>query len=76
MIVIQQGVWRADAIASIDIEGKNVLVLPNGCDTYIEYTYGCVADSLAAYKDIILKWENELHALRPSARDNGQFPLR
>ena len=62
MIVIQEGVWRADAIACVDICDETIQVLPYGCADFIDYDYDSAEEATAAFKEIVLKWENELKA--------------
>jgi hypothetical protein len=64
MVVVKEGIWRADCIACIDISSnhESVFVLPVGCgdDDWCEYEFDDEAEAVKAYKQAVTTWRQEL----------------
>lgn len=62
MIVISEGVWRAECIAAIDIDKdeNEIQIFPLNCSEYVPYEFEDENEAVETYKRIVTQWKGEL----------------
>ena len=60
MVVIKHDVWRADCIAAIGVNGKELQVIPLSCDEHVSYWYDTPQHASRPLQDAVTQWKREI----------------
>jgi len=60
MIIIQDGVWKSECIAAIDMEDCYVHIFPLNCANAVPYAFDTKDETVKAYKQAVQQWKFEL----------------
>ena len=66
MVVIGEGVWRAECIAGIDIDrtDNEVQIFPVNRAEHVSYNFDTVNDTVEAYKKAVTQWKTEIEGMK------------